>query len=147
MIKPGWRTWTVFLESLDKKDELHNILVKHNAWKVHFPSQIVLTEVASYVGNKIRVSVAVKALCAGFKNKKSVCNKFSNSEKATKIWKIYQIIWDYILLSDSLQFWSFRFWWDFLFKLLWPSQNIWTLTSQVGNQSDFNTLALSGYIF
>ena len=79
--------------------------------KVHFPSQIVLIEVASYVGNKIRVSVAVKALCAGFKNKKSACNKFSNSEKATKIWKIYQIIWDYILLSDSLQFGSFRFWW------------------------------------
>ena len=29
--------------------------------KVHFPSQIVLIEVASYVGNKIRVSVAVEA--------------------------------------------------------------------------------------
>ena len=94
MIKPGWRTWTVFLESLDKKDERHKILVKHNAWKVHFPSQIVLTEVASYVGNKIRVSVAVKALCAGFKNKKAhvissvILRRPQKFEKSIKLFEI-----------------------------------------------------------
>ena len=55
------RPFGISYKLIDEKNKRHEILIKHNAWKVHFPSQIVLIGVASYVGNKIRVSVVVKA--------------------------------------------------------------------------------------
>ena len=47
--------------------------------------------------------------------------KFIYSEKATKFWKIFTLLLSYVVPVKSILIrWRFR-------KILWPSQNIWTL--------------------